>query len=46
MNAANITFRETVTTTGNNYEVGTGVNKAFQLTYFGIVPSVTYEFKF
>jgi hypothetical protein len=44
-NAANITFREATTTT-NNYEVGTGVNKAFQLTYFGIVPSISYEFKF
>lgn len=45
-NAANITFRETVTTTPDNYEVGTGVNQAYRLTYFGIVPSVTYEFKF
>lgn len=44
-NAANITFRETLV---NNSEsgMGTGVNKAFKLTYFGIVPSVTYEFKF
>lgn len=45
-NAANITFRETVSTTGENYEVGTGINKAYRLTYFGITPSVTYEFKF
>lgn len=48
-NAANITFREattTTTTTNKNYEVGTGVNQAFQLTYFGIVPSISYEFKF
>jgi hypothetical protein len=46
LNAANITFRETVSTTGKNYEVGTGLNKAYRLTYFGITPSVTYEFKF
>ena len=45
-NAANITFKETVSTTGKNYEVGTGINKAYRLTYFGITPSVTYEFKF
>jgi hypothetical protein len=45
-NAANITFREEVTTTPNNYEVGTGVNNAYRLTFFGIIPSVTYEFKF
>jgi hypothetical protein len=45
-NAANITFRESVTLNNNNYEVGTGINKAYKLTYFGIVPSVSYEFKF
>lgn len=45
-NAANITFRESVIINNNNYEVGTGINKAYKLTYFGIVPSVSYEFKF
>jgi hypothetical protein len=44
-NAANITFKETLI---NNSENGlsAGVNKAYKLTFFGIVPSVTYEFKF
>ena len=44
-NAASITFREELT---NNDEtgLGTGINKAYKLTYFGLVPSVTYEFKF
>ena len=44
-NAANITFKETLS---NNSEtgLGTGINKAYKLTYFGLVPSVTYEFKF
>lgn len=45
-NAANITFRESVIINNNNYEVGTGINKAYKLTYFGIAPSVSYEFKF
>ena len=44
-NAANITFRETLV--GNTEAgLGTGENKAFKLTYFGIVPSISYEFKF
>ena len=44
-NAANITFKETLV--GNNEAgLGTGENKAFKLTYFGLVPSITYEFKF
>ena len=44
-NAANITFKETLV--GNSEAgLGTGQNKAYKLTYFGIVPSVTYEFKF
>lgn len=44
-NAANITFKEVLT---NNLEtgLGTGVNKAYKLTYFGIIPSISYEFKF
>jgi hypothetical protein len=44
-NAASITFREELT--GNTETgLGTGINKAYKLTYFGLVPSVTYEFKF
>ena len=44
-NAANITFKETLV--GNNEAgLGTGENKAYKLTYFGLVPSITYEFKF
>lgn len=44
-NAASITFREELT--GNTEAgLGTGINKAYKLTYFGLVPSVTYEFKF
>lgn len=44
-NAANITFKETLV---GNTEIGlgTGENKAYKLTFFGIVPSITYEFKF
>lgn len=44
-NAANITFRETLVNDSES-GLGTGINKAYRLTYFGIVPSITYEFKF
>jgi TonB dependent receptor/CarboxypepD_reg-like domain/TonB-dependent Receptor Plug Domain len=44
-NAANITFKETLTN-GSETGLGTGNNKAYKLTYFGIIPSVSYEFKF
>jgi hypothetical protein len=44
-NAANITFRETLVN-DNEAGLGTGINKAYKLTYFGIVPSISYEFKF
>ena len=43
-NAANITFKETLTN-GSETGLGTGNNKAYKLTYFGIVPSISYEFK-
>jgi hypothetical protein len=44
-NAANITFKESLV--GNSEAgLGTGENKAYKLTYFGIVPSITYEFTF
>jgi hypothetical protein len=45
-NAANITFKETLTNNNSETGLGTGNNKAYQLTYFGIVPSISYEFKF
>ena len=44
-NAANITFRETLVN-DNEAGLGTGINKAYKLTYFGIAPSISYEFKF
>ncbi len=44
-NAASIYFREQLK--GNSETgMGTGIAKAYQLTYFGIVPSITYDFKF
>ena len=45
-NAANITFKETLTNNNSETGLGTGNNKAYKLTYFGIVPSISYEFKF
>ncbi|MCA6436657.1 MAG: TonB-dependent receptor [Bacteroidetes bacterium] len=45
-NAANITFKETLTNNNSETGLGTGNNKAYKLTYFGIIPSVSYEFKF
>ena len=45
-NAANITFKETLTNNNSETGLGTGINKAYRLTYFGIVPSIGYEFKF
>jgi hypothetical protein len=45
-NAANITFKETLTNNNSETGLGTGNNKAYQLTYFGLVPSISYEFKF
>jgi hypothetical protein len=45
-NAASITFREETIELPNNFEVVNGVSKAYKLTFFGIVPSITYEFKF
>lgn len=44
-NAASITFREK-TQEINRVDVGTGVSEAVKLYYFGIFPSVSYEFKF
>jgi hypothetical protein len=45
-NAANITFKETLTNNNSETGLGTGNNKAYKLTYFGLVPSISYEFKF
>ncbi|MFN4853054.1 MAG: TonB-dependent receptor [Bacteroidota bacterium] len=45
-NAANITFKETLTNNNSETGLGTGNNKAYKLTYFGVVPSISYEFKF
>jgi hypothetical protein len=45
-NAANITFKETLTNNNSETGLGTGNNKAYKLTYFGFVPSISYEFKF
>ena len=45
-NAANITFKETLSNNNSETGLGTGINKAYQLTYFGLVPSISYEFKF
>jgi hypothetical protein len=45
-NAANITFRETLTNNNSETGLGTGINKAYKLTYFGLLPSISYEFKF
>jgi hypothetical protein len=43
-NAASIFFREVSGV--NNVEVATGNTQATKLSFFGVVPSVTYEFKF
>jgi hypothetical protein len=43
-NAASIFFREISEV--NNVEIATGNTEATKLSFFGIVPSVTYEFKF
>jgi|LakMenE01Jun11ns_1017448.scaffolds.fasta_scaffold9957157_1 hypothetical protein len=43
-NAASIFFREVSEV--NGVETATGNTKATRLSFFGIVPSVTYEFKF
>ncbi|MFS4447333.1 TonB-dependent receptor [Maribacter sp. 2307UL18-2] len=43
-NAASIFFRELGEV--NNVELATGETEAVKLSYFGIVPSVTYQFKF
>ncbi|MFO0479004.1 MAG: TonB-dependent receptor [Bacteroidota bacterium] len=45
-NAANITFREQTTQLPNGFKAVNGINNAYKLTYFGIVPSISYEFKF
>jgi hypothetical protein len=45
-NAANITFKETLTNNNSETGLGTGNNKAYKLTYFDLVPSISYEFKF
>jgi hypothetical protein len=45
-NAANITFKETLTNNNSETGLGTGNNKAYKLTYFGFVPSISYDFKF
>lgn len=45
-NAANITFKETLANNNSETGLGTGNNKAYKLTYFGLVPSISYEFKF
>ncbi|MCA6422166.1 MAG: TonB-dependent receptor [Flavobacterium sp.] len=43
-NAASIYFREVSEV--NDVEIATGNTEATKLSFFGIVPSVTYEFKF
>jgi hypothetical protein len=43
-NAASIYFREVSEV--NDVETATGNTEAIKLSFFGIVPSVTYEFKF
>ncbi|WP_298515066.1 TonB-dependent receptor [uncultured Kordia sp.] len=43
-NAASIYFREVSEL--NGVEMSTGTTEAIKLSYFGIVPSVTYQFKF
>ena len=43
-NAASIFFREVSEV--NGVETATGNTEATRLSFFGIVPSVTYEFKF
>jgi hypothetical protein len=43
-NAASIYFREVSEV--NDIEIATGNTEATKLSFFGIVPSVTYEFKF
>ena len=44
-NAATIYFKEQ-TVDGSDDTPGIGVGKATQLTYYGIIPSVTWEFEF
>ena len=44
LNAASIFFRE-IGEVGD-VEMATGITEAVKLSYFGIVPSVTYQFKF
>jgi CarboxypepD_reg-like domain/TonB dependent receptor/TonB-dependent Receptor Plug Domain len=44
-NAASINFREDLVG-GVETGLGTGITKAYKLTYFGVVPSISYEFKF
>ncbi|WP_106794370.1 TonB-dependent receptor [Aquimarina sp. Aq78] len=43
-NAASIYFNEIGET--NNVEIATGMTQATKLSFFGIVPSISYEFKF
>jgi len=43
-NAASIYFREISQV--NDVDMATGETEAIKLSYFGIVPSVTYQFKF
>ena len=45
MNAADITFRERAENDAGR-EAATGISEAVRLSYFGIVPGVTYEVKF
>jgi len=44
-NAASITFREQ-NTNAAGAEASTGISEAVRLSYFGIIPGVTYELKF
>ncbi|MBL4559738.1 MAG: TonB-dependent receptor [Labilibaculum sp.] len=43
-NASSIYFKEISEV--NDVEMATGITEATKLTFFGIVPSITYEFKF
>ncbi|MEM1003686.1 MAG: hypothetical protein AAGH46_13655, partial [Bacteroidota bacterium] len=45
LNAASINFRERATDANGN-ETATGISEAVKLSYFGIVPGITYEIKF
>jgi CarboxypepD_reg-like domain/TonB-dependent Receptor Plug Domain len=45
LNAANIYFKEKITEV-NDVDTSTGITQAVKLSYFGIVPSVSYEFEF